>query len=405
MGPTNPFIAFEKEEVEQSIPARFEQQVAKYSDHVALRTETLQFRYSELNRAANRLAHAILEQRGGQEEPIAFLLDGAVNQIVAFLGILKAGKAVVPLDVHVTGPRTSAMVEEARPGLIVTDESSRKQASALSRQSCPLLLLEETDSRSGENPGLRLAPERLACIFCTSGTTGKPKGVVHSHRNVLHYTRKYTNLFHIGDQDRMTLIASMSFATATSDLFGCLLNGATLLPFDVKKDGLVSLAGRLRDFGATLYHSAPTLFRHFVSTLPEAESLPGLRLIRLGGESVTRQEVDLYQKHFGSNCLLVVTLGATEFPGICACFLDKETSLTSARVPVGSPRVLAHSSLASAGPPSVSLASGEVLVLSETGDEVRAGEVGEIAVRSAYLALGYWAQPGTDSVRLPPRSR
>ena len=64
VGPTNPFIEFKKEEIEQSIPARFEQQVPRYPDRLAVKTRNHALTYNALNRAANRVAHAILAKRG-----------------------------------------------------------------------------------------------------------------------------------------------------------------------------------------------------------------------------------------------------------------------------------------------------------------------------------------------------
>ena len=68
-GPTNPFIEFRPEEVEQSIPDRFEQQVSDHPHRLALKTLRHEFTYEALNRAANRLAHAILARLLGRAEP------------------------------------------------------------------------------------------------------------------------------------------------------------------------------------------------------------------------------------------------------------------------------------------------------------------------------------------------
>ena len=73
--PTNPFIEFKKEEIEQSIPERFEQMVRLYPDRIAVKTKDHALTYDELNKAANRVAHAILSQYGKRGEPIALLLE------------------------------------------------------------------------------------------------------------------------------------------------------------------------------------------------------------------------------------------------------------------------------------------------------------------------------------------
>src|SRR3972149_1634976 len=97
VGPPNPFIEFKKEEIEQSIPDRFEQQVQKHSDRIAVRAKCHELNYDALNKTANRVARAILSQRGEGEEPIALLLEKGAPVIAAILGVLKADKMYVPL--------------------------------------------------------------------------------------------------------------------------------------------------------------------------------------------------------------------------------------------------------------------------------------------------------------------
>ena len=96
--PSGSFIEFKKEEVEQSVPSRFEQIVRKYPGRIAVKTRNHTLTYDELNKAANRVARAILAQRGEGEEPIALLLEQGAPMIVGIIGVLKAGKSCVPLD-------------------------------------------------------------------------------------------------------------------------------------------------------------------------------------------------------------------------------------------------------------------------------------------------------------------
>ena len=96
--PNNPFIEFKKDDVEQSIPARFEQMVEKYPDRLAVKDNNHELTYKALNQAANRIAQVILDALGEGEEPVALLLEHGAPIISAILGVLKAGKIYVPLD-------------------------------------------------------------------------------------------------------------------------------------------------------------------------------------------------------------------------------------------------------------------------------------------------------------------
>ncbi len=340
-GPTNPYRVFLFEEVEQSIPARFEQQVAGDPGKIAVGTANQELTYDELNQAANRLALAILELRGAEAEPVAFLLDHGCPQIVAILGILKAGKIYVPLDPSHPQARNAAVLENALPGLLVTDNANRRNADGLKPGACQLLNLDDLGSaRNIKDPEVALAPDRPANIIYTSGSTGTVKGLVHSHRNILHTALKYTNNLHISREDRQILLYSCTFAGSVADIFSCLLNGATLLPYDLKVQGITHLGRWLAEKEISLYQSVPTVFRQFVATLSGAERFPHLRLVRLGGEAVTPSDVRLHRKFFPPSSVLAVSFAATEILGIRLYFVDHEMPMSGPRVPVGyrSPR-------------------------------------------------------------------
>ena len=105
--PTGTFIPFANEDIEQSIPERFEQMVRTYPDRLAIKSNNHELTYDELNKAANRVANSILGRRGEGQEPIALLLDQGAPAITSILGVLKAGKIYVPLDPSFPRARTS----------------------------------------------------------------------------------------------------------------------------------------------------------------------------------------------------------------------------------------------------------------------------------------------------------
>lgn len=375
--PTNAFIEFKKEEIEQSLPQRFEQQVSQYPDRIAVKSRSQEFTYTALNQAANRVARAILAQRGEGEEPIALLLEHDAPMIAAILGVLKAGKIYVPLDPSYPQARAAYILEDSQPGLIVTNNRHLSLVSDLDRNMRQLINIDEINSTlSTENLNLSILPDTLAYILYTSGSTGQPKGVVQNHRNVLHDARQYTNTLHICPDDRMTLLYSCSVNGSVRGIFGALFNGAALYPLDIKKEGLVNLADLLIQEEITFYHSVPTVFRHFINTLTGKEKFPKLRLIRFGGERVLARDVELYKKHFSEDCLLYTGMGATETGHIRQYFIDKKTQIAGSIVPTG-----------------YAVEDIEVLLLNDAGEEIGFNRVGEIALKSRYLSPGYWRKP------------
>lgn len=381
--PSGTFVEFKKQEIDESIPRRFERVVAKYSERVALKTNHYKLTYRQLNEMANRVARAVLERCGGDQERIALLIENEAPIIAAILGVLKAGKVYVPLDPSLPKTRLAYILKDCEASLILTDGQNRALVNQLSDGTVPWIDVDLLDAgQESGNLGLSIAPDALTWIFYTSGSTGQPKGVVQTHRNVLHQIMTYTNGLHLCAEDRLTLLHSCSFSASRLDIFGALLNGASLFPFVATEEGMNSLARWLLNLEITLFHWVPTPFRHFIDTLAGSEDFSELRLIVLGSEILFPTDVELYKKTFASDCLLVNRFGATETGNIRWFFIDKETQITSSAVPVG-----------------YALADTEVLLLNDDGKAVEVNEPGEIAVKSLYLSSGYWRQPTLTAAR------
>lgn len=380
--PTGTFIEFSREEIEQSVVARFEQQVRKYPEQVAVKTRGQQLTYVELNQAANRIAHALLAQRGERQEPIALLFPKGVPLTVAILGILKAGKIYMLLDPTLPPARLSYILEDADASLIVTNHEYLALAKTLAQQRQWFNIDELDVSLRAENPHLSLAPDAFAYILYTSGSTGLPKGIVENHRNLLHYIMTETNDLHICAEDRLTFLASQG-----RDIFRAVLNGATVYPVDIKQEGFAGLARWLIQEEITIYNSVASAFRHFVSALTGDEQFPHLRLIKLMGETVYRKDVELYQRHFSANCIFVNWYGPNETGLLSHYLVERDTQITSSMVPVG-----------------YAVADKEVLVLGEDDKEVDFEQSGEITVRSRYLSPGYWRRPDLTRAAFLPAS-
>ncbi|MFC1714056.1 AMP-binding protein [Candidatus Poribacteria bacterium] len=238
VGPTNDFIEFEREETEQSIPECFEKQVAKYGHRIAVRDECHELTYHELNKTANCIGLAILEQRSEGQEPIALLLSQGNPVAAGILGVLKAGKIYVPLDPSHPRARLSYILEDSQAGLLVTDTKNLPLAHELAQSGLQLINIDEIDSGSYiADPGLSIPPDSLVYIFYTSGSTGQPKGVVQNHRNLLNGLMRQTSDLHICADDRYALLA-----WSAGGIFSAILKGAGAFSFNIKEEGLANLA-------------------------------------------------------------------------------------------------------------------------------------------------------------------
>jgi amino acid adenylation domain-containing protein len=367
------FIPFPLSEIEQSIPERFDQQVRRYPDRLAVKSQGCSFTYATLDEKSNRIANAILNMRDSVEEPVVLLIGQGANLVAGIMAALKSGKLYVPQDSAMPTSSIRRVLDDCCAPLIMTDHQNLKLSAELAGSRSVLNIDQIARDVTAIAPEVTVPPDRAAYIFYTSGSTGTPKGVVDNHRNVLHNIMRYTNNLEINSMDRLSLVQSCSFSGSVSSLFCALLNGAAIFPFDLRRASAKEWAAWVNRERLTMFHSVPTIFQQLVLT---GNSFPSLRIIRLEGDQATRKHVNLFRKQFNEDCLLVNGLGTTETGIIRQFFINYNTRLKNGAVPIGYP-----------------IQDMEVCLLDDNGQQVPNGGLGEITVTSRYLATGYWKKP------------
>ena len=383
--PSGTFVEFPEEDIQASIPARFEKVVRMYPDRTAVKTEAGQLTYDDLNKRANRLAHDLLARRESVPEPVALFLDHWDAFVVAHLAVLKAGKFSLGLDPAAELKRTTHLINDSGARVIVVEKDTIKQAHKLVSDECLLIDVNDlTQDLSEDNPEIHIAGEALSYVRYTSGSTGSAKGAMKSHRHALKAVRDFVNHFHICPVDRITIL---EFASTGKHLFKALLTGACFCPYEARKKGLIHLLDWMRQEKITLYYSFPTALRYFLNSISDSEVLPDLRLVELEGEPVYRSDVAMLKKHVSPNCILVNTFSSAETGTVSLYFVDMRTSVNTEKVPVGYP-----------------VEGVEVLILDDAGQPLEFNEVGEVGVRSSFLSGGYWQKPDVTSQRFIAQS-
>src|SRR5262245_15329605 len=285
--PAHPFVPFENTSIDHSISVRFEQQVGLYPNRAAVVSSNLQFTYEELNQIANGIARAVISQLGESEEPVALLFEEGALVVAAILGVLKAGKIYLPLNQALPQARMASLLKDSQARLLLTHGKYLSQAQQLAFGGPKILNLDDIDLNviTGEldRP---ISADAGAVILYTSGSTGQPKGVLHSHRNILVETRNYTNDVQICPEDRLSQCHSCSFVNSIRNIFGALLNGATLFPYDVAAKGVGPLAEWIHLHRITIFHIVPTMFRGLLDSAAPDTTFPPVRILRIGGEPI-----------------------------------------------------------------------------------------------------------------------
>ncbi len=369
------FEPFPREALDRSLIHRFHEQVARHPHRPAVEWRGTTVEYAELAERVGRAAARVRAEAGAEPAAVALLLPQGVELIEAMLGVLAAGHWFVPLDPAEAPERLRDLIAWAEAKLVLASAPTEAAALAGAGPTCPVARMEALAGISPIAPlAARHDPDALAYVYFTSGTSGSPKGVMDTHRNVLHNVMRYTNALHLVAEDRLTLLQAAHFSGAVSNVFGSLLNGACVLPYDVPRDGGgAPLARWVQRERPTIFHSVPSLFRSLC--------LPGMRfdsvrIVRLEGDAGAPADADRFAAHFAPGSVLVHGLGATETGIARQFFVTHGDRSTGDVLPVG-----------------YAVADVEVEVRDPAGAALPDGEAGEIVVRSRWLSPGYWRDP------------
>ncbi len=331
--------------------------------------------YSEMFRRVEAIAGAVQAAAPDPSAPVAVLEPFDHRFYLAFLGVLRAGRIALVLDPEHPPDRLRQIADHAGAETVLTCAELAATAGAVLAPGAPLLTVEgalEAELAPSGEP----CPEDPAYILYTSGSTGAPKGVVHSHANALNDAAITRMAPGFRPDDVGAVYYAGTMGTIRNGL-GALLAGAQLHVLPARALGAEALVDEIRRRRLTIIQCVPTLFRRIAAASAEGGPLESVRLVRMMGERSTWSDFDLVKRVCGPDAQLQVSLGSTECSSSFATWIVDETARTaSGRLPVGRPT------------PGVSLSLRE-----ESGAPVDDGEAGEAVVTGRRLALGYWREP------------
>ncbi|MFT7836998.1 amino acid adenylation domain-containing protein [Saccharothrix sp. BKS2] len=269
---------------EEPIHAAVDRQVALRGDAPAVITDGRVLTFRELDARANQVAHRVRALGAGRGDLVGVVMHKGWEQVVAVLGVVRAGAAYLPVDAGLPAARIAQLLSAGRVSAALTQVGTDLPAGVA------VLAVGERpwEGVPGEPVDGPVAhPDDLAYVIFTSGSTGVPKGVMTSHRSAVNTLSDVNERFGVGPDDRVLGVSSLSFDLSVYDVFGVLgAGGAVVLPGveDVRDPG--RLAGLARRYGVTLWNTVPALFEMLVEHGEQSgEPLPGaLRLVLLSGD-------------------------------------------------------------------------------------------------------------------------
>ncbi|HSI03162.1 MAG TPA: amino acid adenylation domain-containing protein, partial [Myxococcota bacterium] len=222
---------------------------ARFADRVALIEGDRSMTYAELDAQANRVANHLLGVLADDEDQVG--VSSAVTQatIVSILGVLRAGRAYVPLDVLAPPQRLRQIITDGGLRTAIIDPVAYPDGAQL--QGEPLQRIIHPDAAAAGAPS-RPRPTRpeildgLAYVLYTSGSTGTPKGVMLTHRNAITFVAWMAKEFAIGPDDRVAARSPLNFDFSVFDIFTTLLGGATLIVIDQRRGTLEGMSPEQR---------------------------------------------------------------------------------------------------------------------------------------------------------------
>lgn len=303
---------------------------------IALRFKEQTLTYGELNRRANQLAHYLMQLGIKREDRIAVCVEPSLEVLVAVLGIFKAGATYVPLDSTHPAERLVAIAADTQPKLLLTQAHLIDHLPTIADQVfCLDHDWHQLETLPFHNPALQISLDQIAYLVYTSGTTGKPKGVMATHRNLLQYILVAHREFRFDHQDVMPAIARFTFSITMFELFSPLVAGGTLLILE--REHILDFKRMVQTLQqVTVAHMSPSLLRKLLAYIQDAgidvQSFRQLKHISSGGDMISADLLETMKTVF-STAEIYVLYGSSEV-SCMGCFypVSRDRSITKSRV-------------------------------------------------------------------------
>ncbi|HYU32863.1 MAG TPA: amino acid adenylation domain-containing protein, partial [Thermoanaerobaculia bacterium] len=338
--------------------------------------------YAEIDRDARRLAARLAASGLGEGAVVALWLEDRALWIAALLACLRCGCAFAPLDPDWPRERLRSVLEDLEPALALVDGSAPDLPVARA-----VRLGGEPGGEIWEGPRAAVDPDALCYVYFTSGSTGRPKGIAGRRKGLSHFIRWEIEELALPSGIRGTQLASPAFDASLRDVLVPLCAGGRVCvpPLPPASLDAARLVRWMEESGVQLVHCVPSLFRALAQAPAAAGELASVRFVLLAGEELRVPDVAAWRERFGRGATLVNLYGATETTMVKLFHVVRDEDLERGFIPIGKP-----------------MAGARALLLQEDLTVTRPGAVGEIYLRSPYMTLGYYRQPGkTREVFLP----
>ncbi|NUT32226.1 MAG: amino acid adenylation domain-containing protein [Hamadaea sp.] len=373
-----------------TLPEVLRRRAAATPATTAVEQDEQRLTYAELAGRVDRLAARLLAAGVRPETPVAVCLPRSPDLVVAALAAMRAGGVFAPLDPASPRSRLAALLTTVQPTVLIAPAAF---AEHLPPDGPVLVVPGEESGGSATAPGGDLArpiaPDQLAYVVHTSGSTGEPKGVMVAHRAFLDHCASAATRYGLTPGDRLLLTSPPFVDVVCEHLGAAIVAGATLVLGPSRHWSPAELPGHIEAHGITFLDLPPIAWRDFLDhVVPGDPRLRTLRVVNIGTDVV--RGADIHRWH------------ALGVPGdFLACYGPTEAVVT-ATLFEGSAAAAQRLASESVVPIGTEVGRRTGHVLDENLQAVPAGTPGELYLAGPNLARGYLGRPAQTAERFVP---
>lgn len=360
----------------QSIVDIFESRVHQYPDRVALVMNGASMTYDELNRKANQLTEYLIEKKVyKQQDIIGIMLDRSFEMFIGIIAVLKCNLAYLPIDPELPDERITFMMLECESDFIITNNKYLDRARSLAKNAC-VVQHSDLNFLNQENKSLKVLSNRLAYVIFTSGTTGRPKGVMIEHRSIVNmaYGEAEFIFDNVKEHRRIAFTSSFVFDESVAFIFTSLMFGSSLyiVPEQIKKNTNLFI-NFLSKHEIDILGGTPTFLKLYLLSMQMTNHYPRIKKFLVGGESLSTSLVNQFFTYYDSKVVELINIyGPSECCADVTYYPIGGSYQGQVTIPIGKP-----------------LPNHTLLILDENKRPVPIGVPGELYVGGLGLARGY----------------
>ncbi len=345
-------------------------------DKLAVVSADRKFTYAQFNDRCQRLAGALAALGLKHGDRVAVLSNNSHEYLESYVAIPASGLVIVPLNTRHAEPEIRYALEDSGARVLIADRDPGALADLVEHV---IRCGDDYDARiAAAAPsllGVGVSENDLAGLFYTGGTTGKSKGVMLSHRNLIANTQHWLLCAPQKPEDVFLIIAPLFHAAGSNGVLGSIWSLSTQVTLDVFDPGVT--LDLIERYAVTATLGVPTM----LAAIAEAQAVKprnvlSMRLIAHGGSPIATEVVRRTANAFSSASLIEV-YGSTETAPLCTALPDEQNLLDSP---------LARS----CGRPVMGC---DISICAPDGRPLPAGEIGEVVASGPHVMQGYWNKP------------